>query len=148
MDKNLEIFEYEGNPITFIFENNQRMVNATEIAKPFKGKFVADFLRLKQTKDFIGALNVRYGNSHNDNKYEALKVVRGGTPQLQGTWMEERLALKFAAWLSADFELFVYDTLRDLILNEKFFDWATQKIIDNAIESQNLIKSLRENRGL
>ena len=123
------------------------MSHCTLIPKPF-GKLVGGFLRLNQTKDFIEALEKRYADSHNGSKYEALKVVRGGKPQLQGTWMDERLALKFAAWLSADFELFIYDTLRDLILNEKFFDWATQKVIDNAIESQNLIKALRENRGL
>ena len=38
----------------------------------------------------------RYGDSHNEGKREVLRVVRGGTPDLQGTWMDEKLALKFA----------------------------------------------------
>jgi len=42
-----------------------------------------------------------------------LKVVRGGDASegLQGTWIHERLALKFAAWLSPKFELWIYDTI-------------------------------------
>ena len=34
---------------------------------------------------------------------------------LQGTWMDEKLALKFAAWLSPRFELWVYDRIQELI---------------------------------
>ncbi|MEO1256856.1 MAG: KilA-N domain-containing protein, partial [Bacteroidota bacterium] len=40
------------------------MVNATQMAKPFKGKLVADFLRLKTTKEYILLLEERYGDSH------------------------------------------------------------------------------------
>lgn len=114
--KDITKFEYEGNSISFEFEDNNKMINATEMAKPFKSKRVNDFLRLKQTKEYITALEIRYGNSRNDDKKEVLRVVQGGVPELQGTWMDERLALKFAAWLSVDFEIWVYDRIHELLM--------------------------------
>lgn len=108
-------FDYEGESISFEFSDGNKMINATQMARPFKGKLVADFLRLKNTKDYILVLESRYGNSHNGNKREVLSVVQGGTPELQGTWMDEKLALKFAAWLSPYFELWVYDRIQELI---------------------------------
>ncbi|MCB9304114.1 MAG: KilA-N domain-containing protein [Lewinellaceae bacterium] len=108
-------FDYEGKSISFEFSDGNKMINATEMARPFKGKLVADFLRLKNTKDYILVLESRYGDSHNGGKREVLRVVQGGTPELQGTWMDEKLALKFAAWLSPYFELWVYDCIQELI---------------------------------
>ncbi|MEM1121660.1 MAG: KilA-N domain-containing protein, partial [Bacteroidota bacterium] len=37
----------------------------------------------------------------------------------QGTWMDEKLALKFAAWLSPNFELWVYDRIQELLTTGK-----------------------------
>jgi hypothetical protein len=108
-------FDYEGQQISFEFADGNKMINATEMAKPFKGKLVADFLRLKTTKDFILALEARYGNSHNGGNREVLRIIQGGTPELQGTWMDELLALKFASWLSPYFEIWVYDRIQELV---------------------------------
>lgn len=112
-------FNFEGQPITFEFSDGSRMINATEMARPFKGKLVADFLRLKSTKEFIKELerdySERYGNSHNVED-QILRVVRGGVdPGLQGTWMDEHLSLKFAAWLSPRFEVWVYRKIQELL---------------------------------
>ena len=108
-------FDYEGQQISFEFSDGNKMINATEMAKPFKGKLAADFLRLKTTKDFILALESRYGNSHNGGNREVLRIIQGGTPELQGTWMDELLALKFASWLSPYFEIWVYDRIQELL---------------------------------
>ena len=110
-------FDYEGQPITFEFADGNKMINATQMAKPFN-KRVNDFLRLQGTKDVILLLESRYGNPRNgpnEPKKEVLRVVQGGTPELQGTWMDEKLALKFAAWLSPAFELWVYDRIQELL---------------------------------
>lgn len=112
-------FDYEGAPISFEFKDGNKMINATQMAKPFK-KLVADFLRLKSTKAFIPLLENRYGNSHIGR--EVLRVVKGGdaiNSKLQGTWMDEKLALKFAAWLSAPFELWVFDRIEELLKTGK-----------------------------
>ncbi|MCB0612456.1 MAG: KilA-N domain-containing protein [Phaeodactylibacter sp.] len=110
-------FDYEGQQISFEFADGNKMINATEMAKPFKGKMVADFLRLKSTKDYITLLEERYGNSHIATRREVLRVIKGGDAAegLQGTWMDELLALKFAAWLSPRFELWVYDRIQELL---------------------------------
>lgn len=113
----IAVFDYEGQQITFEFADGNKMINATEMAKPFKGKLVADFLRLKSTKDYIELLWERYGNSHIAPVREVLRIVKGGDAAegLQGTWMDEKLALKFAAWLSPRFELWVYDRIQELL---------------------------------
>lgn len=112
-------FDYDGVDISFEFADGSRMINATEMIKPFKNKRINDFLRLKQTKEYIEALESRYGNSRNDDKQEVLRVIQGGTPELQGTWMAEKLALKFAAWLAVDFELWIYDRIFELLITGK-----------------------------
>ena len=114
---NIKKFEYEGTPISFEFSDGNKMINATQMAKPFK-KLVADYLRLKATKEFIVLLEARYGNSHN-GKRETIRVVQGGTPELQGTWMDEKLALEFAAWLYPAFKLWVYDRIEELLKTGK-----------------------------
>lgn len=133
---NIKKFEYESNVISFEFEDGNNMINATEMAKPFK-KLVADFLRLKNTKEYIGILeNDRYGNSHIAKKKEILRVVKGGANlDLQGTWMNEKLALKFASWLAPQFEAWVYDRIHELLKTGK-----TE--IENT-PAQSIIKSLR-----
>lgn len=114
---NITKFEYEGRTISFEFADGNRMINATEMAKPF-GKLVGGFLRTQGTKEFMKLLESRYADLHNEKK-EILRVVQGGTQELQGTWMDEKLALKFAAWLSPAFELWVYDRIQELLTTGK-----------------------------
>ncbi len=115
-------FDYEGQKISFEFADGNKMISATEMAKPF-GKMVNDFLRLRGTQEYITLLQNRYGNSRIGFKREVLRVVKGGdayaTNAVQGTWMEEKLALKFAAWLSPAFELWVYDRIQELLTSGK-----------------------------
>ena len=113
-------FEYEGHEITFDFGDCNKIVNATQLIKVFPDKKMINFLRNKQTKEYIAMLEERYANSRNGRKREVLRVVQGGSnPELQGTWMDEKLALKFAAWLSPSFELWVYDRIHELLTTGK-----------------------------
>lgn len=116
-------FNYDGANISFEFSDGNKMINATEMAKPFQKK-VNDFLRQKGTKEYIELLEKRYGNSRiasESFRREVLRVVKGGDfrGNLQGTWMDEKLALKFAAWLSPEFELWVYDRIFELLSTGK-----------------------------
>lgn len=104
-----EKFSYKDNQVTFKSDDSGRMVNATEMAKPF-GREPKDFLRNKQTINFIEALE----RSANLPNAQILRVGKGGKEQ--GTWMHEKLALKFAAWLSPEFELWVFDRIQELLL--------------------------------
>jgi hypothetical protein len=79
-------FDYEGQKISFEFADGNKMINATEMAKPFS-KRVNDFLRLQSTKEFIALLENRYGNSRIGFQKEVLRVVKGGDAynSIQGT---------------------------------------------------------------
>lgn len=125
-------FDYQGHPITFEFEDGTKMVNATEMAKPF-GKRVDNYMRLKSTKDYILLLESRYSDVR---EREVLRIVQGGTPELQGTWFDEKLALKFAGWLSPEFELWVYDRIEELLKT------GVTRIDDNK-PSTDLIRAIR-----
>ena len=111
-------FDYEGRKISFEFADGKRMINATEMAKPF-GKKVSNFLQNQETKVYITLLEFRYWNSSIGTNTGVLRVIKGGIPELQGTWMDEKLALKFAAWLSPAFELWVYDRIQELLTSGK-----------------------------
>lgn len=104
------IFNYRGNDIAF--EGEGRLVNATDMAKPF-GKRSNDFLRLAATNEYIQAIITRYGISRN----EVVRVIQGGS--FQGTWFHPRLALRFAQWLSADFALWVDEKMEELLTTGK-----------------------------
>lgn len=93
------VYDYKGSKISFANGKNV-MVNATEMAKTF-GKYPKDFLVNKQTKEFLTSLSAVRGISLT----ELVKVVQGGDPQMQGTWMHEDVALEFARWLSPAFAI-------------------------------------------
>jgi hypothetical protein len=110
-------FDYKGQPVTFEYVEGHRMVNATEMARPFK-KLPGNFLRLKSTKEFVLALDKRYSDVNN-GPVEALRVIQGGDSEFQGTWMSEHLALRFAGWLEPMFEVWVYERILELITTGK-----------------------------
>jgi len=53
-------FDYEGQSISFEFSDGNKMINATEMAKPF-GKPVGNFLKAQHAKDYI--LLLRQGDN-------------------------------------------------------------------------------------
>lgn len=82
----MEIKKFENSMIAFDFKSE--MVNATDIIKAFPEKKMNNFLRAKQTKAFIEVLESKTQKS-------VLDIKHGGYGH--GTWMQKRLALKFAA---------------------------------------------------
>jgi 7-keto-8-aminopelargonate synthetase-like enzyme len=104
----MEIKKFENNLIAFDSEN--QMVNATDMLKAFPEKRMNNFLRLDSTKEFMNALNKKL-NAPNS-------AIRKSTGRYGGTYMHKLLAYKFAGWLNAEFELFVYEVF-DNVINEK-----------------------------
>lgn len=111
MKKEIEKFVYGGSEIEFDLSGLEIMINATEMGKAF-GKLPKDFLRSEQTQSFIDAIS-RKENCPNGN---VVKVVQGGSNQ--GTWMHRKLALKFAAWLNPDFELWVFEVIEKIMFGD------------------------------
>ena len=158
--KNIQIFEYNGKHITFDFGNGKKMVNATQMLKSFPKKKMNNFLRTTQTKQFIETYD-RYAKKRFGNDYEVLRVIKGGdainNKSLQGTWMDERLALKFAAWLSPEFEIWIIDRIYELLtkgqtainqpeemISKEQLEWVFRKIQDNSMENYHLSNILKE----
>lgn len=102
------IQKYEGNPIAFNFTEDHRLINLSQMAKPF-GREPANFLRTKTAKAFIKQL------SQSVNLQTGRLVIRQNGGKNPGTWGHELLALKFAGWLSPAFELWMMERIRELL---------------------------------
>lgn len=122
----LEIITVEDKQVTFdvsmLMKEEAVMINATEVAKHF-GKLPADWLRLKETQDYINAVS-RYGNSHNENSQygnshseELVRIKQGG--KYQGTWIHSKLAIMFARWLDANFAVMCDMAISRMIRGEQ-----------------------------
>ncbi len=104
-------FPYKESSIEFEFNSSNVMVNATQMASVF-GRQVVAFMRNENTKSFVEAC-LKSENSHFLNvKSESDLII---SKQKSGTWMHRVLALKFAAWLNPDFEVWVYSKIDQLL---------------------------------
>jgi phage antirepressor YoqD-like protein len=128
-----QIFNYNGNNITFQIGNGDVMVNATEMAKPF-GKRPNDYLGLPSTKNLIEAITRKNGI----DDYQAVTTIRGGLNP--STFLHEDIALDFAQWLSVDFKLWCNDRIKELL---KHGLTATPGTIEDLLNNPDtLIKTL------
>jgi len=100
-------FQYDGIDITFT-KGEDVMVNATEMAMVF-GKRPAKWLELPSTKTYLKAMSEKRTLADD----EVVTTVRG--TDNPGTWMHQKVALRFAQWLSVDFSLWVDDRIEELI---------------------------------
>lgn len=124
-------FVYNDQPIEFKPNGEDNvMVNATQMAKVF-GKDVRDFTILQSTKNFISAC-LKTENS----RFISVKNEEGliTSTQKTGTFMHRILALKFAAWLDPDFEVWVFYTI-DEILNHYYRELRNATIENMRIEN-------------
>jgi hypothetical protein len=111
MENEIVKFNFNQQEVDFEMTKKDLMVNATQMAKIF-GKMVNHFMENESTKKFISAcLNNRNSGYLNVKTEEDLIISR----QKSGTWMHRVLALKFAAWLDPDFEVWVYSTIDEIL---------------------------------
>lgn len=115
MSMESKICVFEENDITFLVsKDNGMMVNATEMAKAFN-KDLFQFTKSDGTKAFIeSCLKPANAGLLGVKSEEDLIISR----QKSGTFMHRVLALKFAAWLSPDFEVWVYATIEKLLFGK------------------------------
>ena len=131
----IQIFEYEGKQIEFDLSKEIIMVNATEMAKAFDAR-MNDFFSNDSTKKFIESC-LKNGNSRflGIEKESDLYVSK----QKSGTWMHRVLALKFAAWLDSDFELWVYLTIDKLMFGDVRSMIAQKAKIDKELREKKIL---------
>lgn len=80
------------------------------------GKFIADYLRLESTKEFLVALSRSMGIP---TDLLVVKVVNGKNED-RGTWVHPKVAIHLAQWCSPAFAVLVTDWV---------FDWMTKGAI-------------------
>lgn len=125
-------FVYNEKEVDFLpTRNDDVMINATQMANIF-GRQVEAFTRNESTQKFMNEClkseNSRFLNIKSESDLLDSK-------QKSGTWMHRILALKFAAWLDPQFELWVFFTIDKIILGH-FKD-----IRDATIEKANAEKA-------
>lgn len=112
--KNLETLKYEGSPITFESKDCKMMVNATQMAKAFPRKRLNDILESKEMIEYLQARNPETEISASTDS-QFVKIIKGGIPSLQGTWVDEKVALRIAQKLSPKFAVWVDDRVGELL---------------------------------
>jgi hypothetical protein len=93
----------------FEIDPDKQMVNLTKIAKAV-GKDVAQWRRLEKTKQFLDA----YQRKNSDMQNPHITIHKGNTGDEQGTWVHRKIAIKFAEWISPDFEVWCNEALDEL----------------------------------
>ena len=131
----VQIFSYNDQSVSFKEVNGSVFVNATTMAKPF-GKLPKDFLKTQQAHSVMNELvTVRRKILTAD----LVQVIQGGTPNEQGTWMHEDVALEFARWLSPAFAIWCNDRIKEL-LRHGFT--ATDSTIEDMLGNPDLLIGL------
>ncbi|MEE3508155.1 KilA-N domain-containing protein [Pseudomonas sp. 10C3] len=101
-------FDYEGQAVRF---NADGWINATEAAARFD-KEPAQWLRLPDAIRYLDGLQRTYG------EITYVKTSRARADRGGGTWLHPKLAVKFARWLSVDFEIWCDEQVDALIRGE------------------------------
>ena len=132
---------YEGYEIRLSLDGkNKMMVNATEMARPFDRR-VEPFTRNENTMAFIRECLKSENSRFLGVETESDLIV---SVQKTGTWMHRVLALKFAAWLSPAFELWVYSTIEELLFGRHV---RRQQSLERTIALRDELDELRDKPG-
>lgn len=109
-------FDYEGQAVRF---NSDGWINATEAAARFD-KEPAQWLRLPDAIRYLEGLQRTYG------EITYVKTSRARADRGGGTWLHPKLAVKFARWLSVDFEIWCDEQVDALVRGESK-PWASSR---------------------
>lgn len=92
---------------------NDLHVSAVGYGQARENQGPSQFLRAKKIKNFVETLSRMQKCTLEEN--QPVKVINGGVNQ--GVWALEIVAIRYAAWLSAEFEIRVYQTFQAVIRN-------------------------------
>lgn len=140
-EENVVVQNFDKQAIAFHL-NGDVMVNLTEMAKPY-GKQPYEFLRLPKTEEFVNELKSDTGLSRiGQLENQVVKTIKGGNHQ--GTYAIDLVAIKFAGWLNVKFEVWMAQTIRDILTGRIKSSETNQA---NYFECQREIKKLKQERS-
>lgn len=95
-----------------VFFMEDEYINATKTAKEF-GKQASKWLENDDTKEYIKAISKKLLIEQNQ-----LVIVKSGAPSTGGgTWLHPKLAIRFARWISIEFELWCDEQIERILHN-------------------------------
>jgi len=106
------------------------MINATQMAKAC-GKEISEFFRLKNTNEYLEALNSSMGIPVD----ELFVIKEGGNGG--GTWVHRKLAIRIAQWCSPKFAVQVDTWIEELFI-KGFVDFNIPKTFSEALKLASL----------
>lgn len=115
----LEMVEIDHNRFAAEILRGNARINMTQMAKPFgESKKPTKWLRTDEAQAYVKAISVVQKCPTAD----LVEVRQGGTPEMQGTWCNDRrIALRFAQWLSPKFSVLVDEAIMRLMLGEAVY---------------------------
>lgn len=128
-----QMIPYEGNQITLFSDGFNDYINLTEMATAWKyRKSIRQWLKNRQTIDFLCAWEKRHNHNFDGthlspvlefvkrNNYLSVDFWIKSTNAIgiftrqSGTFAHKDIAIRFAAWLSPDFELYLVEEIQRL----------------------------------
>lgn len=105
-------------------------INATALCKACDKK-ISHYFELKQTKDFINEVSTDAGIPAS----AIIQIVKGGTPEYQGTWVHPLVAINLAQWASPKFAVqvskWVFEWMQGNIQTSKPMPYHLQRYMLN-----------------
>lgn len=98
----LPLIEHKVDTVGIDQRANDGYVNATALCQA-SGKQLKHYLSNKGTKEFLCELSSEVGIPTS----ELVQIVRGGVPNLQGTWVHPQVAINLGQWASPKFAVLV-----------------------------------------
>ena len=132
--------DYAGQAVQF---DGEAWFNATAAAERF-GKSPAEWLRLPVAKEYLAAIERRYG------KIPYVRASRARLDRGGGTWLHPRLAVRFAQWLDIDFAVWCDEQIDALLRGpHSHFDQARlrQEAAASFRVMSEMVKLTREHQG-
>jgi hypothetical protein len=107
----LPLIEHKVEKISIDQRANDGYINATAVCQA-SGKLLGHYLETKATKAFLDELSADIGIPIT----ELVQIIKGGHPQMQGTWVHPQVAINLGQWASPKFAVLV---------SKWTFEWMT-----------------------
>lgn len=115
----LPLIEHRVESIEVDQRANDGYINATALCQA-SGKKLSHYLEIKATKDFLIELSADAGIPAS----ELVQIIKGGHPQMQGTWVHPQVAINLGQWASPKFAV---------VVSKWVFEWMSGGIKESYI---------------
>ena len=153
--KKVQTIIVKNTTVTIVERDEQDFISLTDMAKSFGGSSVIEnWLRNKDTIDFLGIWEQLYNPNFNSLEFEGIKNQAGynrftlsakkwvektnaigiiaKTGRYGGTYAQKDIAFEFGSWLSAEFKLYLikeFQRLKDEESRAKSLEWNFQRTL-------------------